>query len=159
MHWIWNALSTRDFDRYAGPTEFATGLWAGVELESPQGKNNGTVKGVVYFRCSKNYGEEFVVMMSHLKININSCIGTFIPLNRLTKIRTTPTRGRERERTRQPRSSSATRRDSSSGRRSLSLPPGRINHGRVDVSKIQSRVAQGKKMYLARQESIQTEFF
>ena len=29
-------------------------------------------------------------------------------------------------------------------RRSLSLPPGKVNHGRVDISKIGSRVAQGK---------------
>ena len=31
--------------RYLGPTEFATGVWAGVELHEPVGKNDGSVAG------------------------------------------------------------------------------------------------------------------
>ncbi|CAL1530139.1 unnamed protein product [Lymnaea stagnalis] len=42
--------------RYCGPAEFATGVWAGVELDEPAGKNNGSVGGVCYFNCPNNYG-------------------------------------------------------------------------------------------------------
>lgn len=104
--------------RFVGTTEFATGLWAGVELETPTGRHNGTVKGVMYFRCAKNYG-------------------IFVPVNRLTKIP-------HLSGARQGRSVSVAQRQRASGgsRRSASLPPGRVNHGRVDVSKVSSRVAQ-----------------
>lgn len=32
------------------------GVWIGVTLDEPTGKNDGTVKGKRYFDCSKNYG-------------------------------------------------------------------------------------------------------
>ncbi|XP_071439282.1 CAP-Gly domain-containing linker protein 4-like isoform X2 [Hetaerina americana] len=42
--------------RYCGSTEFAPGIWAGVELDDNEGKNDGSVNGVVYFKCSSNHG-------------------------------------------------------------------------------------------------------
>ena len=39
--------------RFAGPTQFASGHWFGIELFEPQGKHNGTFRGVQYFKCSK----------------------------------------------------------------------------------------------------------
>lgn len=42
--------------RYCGTTEFADGMWAGVELEKPIGKNNGSVNGISYFTCQENFG-------------------------------------------------------------------------------------------------------
>jgi len=42
--------------RFCGTTEFATGIWAGVELDTPDGKNDGTVKGMRYFKCDRNHG-------------------------------------------------------------------------------------------------------
>ncbi|KNC56325.1 dynactin [Thecamonas trahens ATCC 50062] len=43
--------------RFVGPTKFATGTWVGVELDVPgKGKNNGSVKGEVYFRCPPRCG-------------------------------------------------------------------------------------------------------
>ncbi|GFO03242.1 Cap-gly domain-containing linker protein 3 [Plakobranchus ocellatus] len=42
--------------RYCGPTEFASGVWAGVELDEPAGKNNGSVGGFSYFTCSDGHG-------------------------------------------------------------------------------------------------------
>ncbi|XP_069954051.1 CAP-Gly domain-containing linker protein 3 isoform X1 [Cherax quadricarinatus] len=104
--------------RFVGTTEFATGLWAGVELETQTGRHNGTVKGVMYFRCAKNYG-------------------IFVPVNRLTKIPHVNV-GRQGRST----SVSQRQRSNTTSRRSVSLPPGRINHGRVDVSRVSSRVAQ-----------------
>jgi len=43
--------------RYIGPADFAEGEWVGVELDIPDGKNNGTVQGVKYFECADKYGK------------------------------------------------------------------------------------------------------
>lgn len=31
--------------RFVGPAQFKTGIWAGIELDTPTGKNDGTVAG------------------------------------------------------------------------------------------------------------------
>ncbi|XP_054458293.1 centrosome-associated protein 350 [Anoplopoma fimbria] len=42
--------------RFKGPTSFANGFWAGVELDKSEGSNNGTYDGVVYFECDESHG-------------------------------------------------------------------------------------------------------
>lgn len=42
--------------RYLGPTDFAKGEWAGVELDAAIGKNDGSVDGKRYFQCDANFG-------------------------------------------------------------------------------------------------------
>lgn len=42
--------------RFVGETEFAEGMWCGVELDQAAGKNNGSVHGIRYFTCNANYG-------------------------------------------------------------------------------------------------------
>jgi dynactin 1 len=42
--------------RYAGHTQFAPGLWIGVELDDATGKNDGSVGGHRYFDCPMGYG-------------------------------------------------------------------------------------------------------
>ena len=42
--------------RFFGTTEFSVGEWVGVELDKPEGKNNGSVNGVEYFQCKEKYG-------------------------------------------------------------------------------------------------------
>ncbi|MEQ2271315.1 hypothetical protein XENORESO_002505 [Xenotaenia resolanae] len=42
--------------RFKGPTSFANGFWAGVELDKCEGSNNGTYDGVVYFECEESHG-------------------------------------------------------------------------------------------------------
>lgn len=43
--------------RFCGSTEFSGGLWAGVELDKAEGKNNGAVAGVQYFTCRMKHGK------------------------------------------------------------------------------------------------------
>ena len=42
--------------RYVGPTHFAEGVWVGVEIDLPRGRNNGSIDGHEYFECKPNYG-------------------------------------------------------------------------------------------------------
>ncbi|KAG6975217.1 hypothetical protein JG688_00002611 [Phytophthora aleatoria] len=42
--------------RFVGETDFASGEWVGIELERPEGKNNGELNGRVYFTCAPNHG-------------------------------------------------------------------------------------------------------
>ena len=42
--------------RYIGETEFASGIWIGVELDISKGINDGSVNGKRYFSCSPQYG-------------------------------------------------------------------------------------------------------
>ncbi|OWZ07664.1 Glycoside hydrolase [Phytophthora megakarya] len=42
--------------RFVGETDFASGEWVGIELDRPEGKNNGELNGRVYFTCAPNHG-------------------------------------------------------------------------------------------------------
>ncbi|XP_021259699.1 centrosome-associated protein 350 isoform X2 [Numida meleagris] len=42
--------------RFKGVTKFAKGFWAGVELDKPEGNNNGTYDGIKYFDCKEKHG-------------------------------------------------------------------------------------------------------
>ena len=43
-----------------------TGKWVGVELDTPNGKNNGTVQARQYFTCEPNHG--MFVRVAQVKI-------------------------------------------------------------------------------------------
>ncbi|KAF5880053.1 CAP-Gly domain-containing linker protein 4 isoform X2, partial [Clarias magur] len=42
--------------RFYGKTRFAPGIWLGIELDKPSGKNDGSVGGVKYFSCPPKHG-------------------------------------------------------------------------------------------------------
>uniref|UniRef100_A0A8D0HP92 Centrosomal protein 350 n=1 Tax=Sphenodon punctatus TaxID=8508 RepID=A0A8D0HP92_SPHPU len=42
--------------QFKGQTSFAEGFWAGVELDKPEGNNNGTYDGIKYFDCKEKHG-------------------------------------------------------------------------------------------------------
>ena len=42
--------------KFVGETDFSTGVWCGLVLEIPMGKNNGTVRGKSYFECKDKHG-------------------------------------------------------------------------------------------------------
>ncbi|KAH7935937.1 hypothetical protein HPB52_015239 [Rhipicephalus sanguineus] len=52
--------------RYCGTIHFATGIWAGVELCNPLGKNDGSLGGVSYFQCPMNHGLSNLRQKQHL---------------------------------------------------------------------------------------------
>ena len=51
-----NIFSFSGVIRYIGSVEFAEGIWLGVELRTPKGKNDGSVQGKRYFTCKANHG-------------------------------------------------------------------------------------------------------
>ena len=54
---------------YCGPTEFASGHWAGIALNEPSGKNDGSVGNVRYFDCEPKYGEQFYSAVKLICVN------------------------------------------------------------------------------------------
>uniref|UniRef100_A0A8C4RSF8 Kinesin family member 13Ba n=1 Tax=Erpetoichthys calabaricus TaxID=27687 RepID=A0A8C4RSF8_ERPCA len=54
---------------YIGPTEFAEGIWVGVELEVLAGKNDGFDAGKQYFKCKPGHG----VLVRPDRVNRASC--------------------------------------------------------------------------------------
>jgi len=50
-------------DAFVGPTDFQAGIWIGVILERPEGKNNGTVDGRVYFKVFSNFSHKNVIYL------------------------------------------------------------------------------------------------
>lgn len=42
--------------QFIGGTQFAPGQWAGIVLDEPIGKNDGSVAGIRYFQCEDGRG-------------------------------------------------------------------------------------------------------
>ena len=42
--------------QYVGQTTFASGYWVGLYLDTPTGKNDGSIQGVQYFECPPFHG-------------------------------------------------------------------------------------------------------
>ncbi|XP_056671579.1 centrosome-associated protein 350 isoform X2 [Monodelphis domestica] len=62
--------------RFKGLTEFAKGFWAGVELDKPEGNNNGTYDGITYFECKEKHGIFAPPQkISHIPENFDNFVG------------------------------------------------------------------------------------
>ena len=48
---VWVNGNKPGFIQFVGETQFAPGQWAGIILDEPVGKNDGSVAGVRYFKC------------------------------------------------------------------------------------------------------------
>lgn len=53
---------------FIGTTHFQPGLWVGVTLDAPTGKNDGSVNGVTYFNCKPRFG--IFVKPDKLKLDV-----------------------------------------------------------------------------------------
>lgn len=56
--------------RFCGSTDFSGGLWAGVELDRPEGKNDGSVAGVQYFTCRMKHGRSGTRLFKEPKLSL-----------------------------------------------------------------------------------------
>ncbi|CAK7296318.1 CAP-Gly domain-containing linker protein 4 isoform X2 [Vulpes vulpes] len=76
--------------RFCGTTEFASGQWAGIELDEPEGKNNGSVGKVQYFKCAPKYGIfaplSKISKAKDRRKNVAHTSGKTVPLIRSQKI-------------------------------------------------------------------------
>lgn len=48
---VWVNGNKPGYVQFVGGTQFAPGQWAGIVLDEPIGKNDGSVAGVRYFQC------------------------------------------------------------------------------------------------------------
>ncbi|XP_040569889.1 CAP-Gly domain-containing linker protein 3 [Lepeophtheirus salmonis] len=107
---------------YCGLTSFAPGVWVGVKLDEPHGKNDGSVQGVVYFKCQKNHG-------------------LFVPPGKISKMgRTYVSKG--------IKDPSITSQISNSPINKTKV----VNRGRVDVSKVSSKLTNAIEEIAERKE-------
>ena len=55
-HAVYLCNDQNDIRRYCGTVDFAAGVWVGVELDTPEGKNDGIIQDTIYFKCSPQHG-------------------------------------------------------------------------------------------------------
>uniref|UniRef100_A0A3Q1GKU3 CAP-Gly domain-containing protein n=1 Tax=Acanthochromis polyacanthus TaxID=80966 RepID=A0A3Q1GKU3_9TELE len=53
---VWVNGNKPGYVQFVGGTQFAPGQWAGIVLDEPIGKNDGSVAGVRYFQCEDGRG-------------------------------------------------------------------------------------------------------
>ena len=56
--------------RYLGSLHGLNDIWAGIELDEPRGKNNGSYNGKPYFHCRPSHG--IFALASHVTISTNT---------------------------------------------------------------------------------------
>uniref|UniRef100_A0A7M4EI36 Centrosomal protein 350 n=1 Tax=Crocodylus porosus TaxID=8502 RepID=A0A7M4EI36_CROPO len=64
--------------KFKGLTRFAKGVWAGVELDKPEGNNNGTYDGIKYFDCKEKHG---IFAPPHKISHISESFDTYVDTN------------------------------------------------------------------------------
>ncbi|KAK6109864.1 Dynein associated family protein [Brugia pahangi] len=62
---------------FCGETKFAEGTWIGLNLDEPNGKHNGTVKGIQYFACKPSHG--IFLRANQIRLESRSKYGSRLP--------------------------------------------------------------------------------
>eukprot|EP00730_Choanoeca_flexa_P014598 TRINITY_DN6440_c0_g1_i1.p1 TRINITY_DN6440_c0_g1~~TRINITY_DN6440_c0_g1_i1.p1 ORF type:complete len:448 (+),score=83.22 TRINITY_DN6440_c0_g1_i1:93-1436(+) len=96
------ANNRRGVVKYLGTVHFASGTYAGVQLDDPLGKHNGTVDGQTYFTCKQYYG--VMVPVHQVKILSKSLGNVTSPVMKRT-LRVPSARRKAKSPTRAPVSS------------------------------------------------------
>lgn len=76
------AIGKSGIVRFVGETEFAQGEWVGIELDRPDGKNNGELNGKVYFTCSPNHG--LFCKKAQVCVAVSTCVAVLCKCLRLS---------------------------------------------------------------------------
>uniref|UniRef100_A0A1I7VG71 Dynactin subunit 1 n=1 Tax=Loa loa TaxID=7209 RepID=A0A1I7VG71_LOALO len=84
---------------FCGETEFAEGIWVGINLDEPNGKHDGTVKGMQYFECEPNHG--IFLKASQVRLESRGKSGMRLPttIRKNSSPRMTPSSSTERLKT------------------------------------------------------------
>ncbi|KAF6041004.1 CLIP1 [Bugula neritina] len=131
---------------YLGDVKFANGDFAGVVLDEPVGKNDGSVKGTRYFQCEPNKG--VFVKASKLSKNDNSAsAASSRALSPPTTKQTTATLPKSRGANRPSTSSPPTKTSSKS-----SSPASKLSYG--DQSTLKSTIEYDKEKHKKTSEQI-----
>lgn len=65
--------------KFIGEIKDKEGIWVGLELNKPKGKNNGIINNIEYFRCENNFGVFF--RKQHLMDKIQKIKNTNLNIN------------------------------------------------------------------------------
>lgn len=107
--------------KFRGPVSFdKSGDWIGVQLDTPDGKNNGIVAGVSYFRCKVNHG--LFIRPKACKVTSRKAQSVATPRRRTRAVASTPKATPVRNTFSTPRAASASRGRPGSARKPASTP-------------------------------------
>ncbi|XP_038055292.1 CAP-Gly domain-containing linker protein 1-like isoform X2 [Patiria miniata] len=73
---VWTADGRVGTLQFKGKTHFSQGCLCGIQLDEPVGKNDGSVDGIQYFKCSPNHG----IFIHAFKVQAVNSAGEVKPL-------------------------------------------------------------------------------
>lgn len=88
---VWVNGNKPGYVQFIGGTQFAPGQWAGIVLDEPIGKNDGSVAGIHYFQCEDLRGIfTRPSKLSHTPVAELKANGTETPASKTSASQTTP---------------------------------------------------------------------
>jgi len=80
---VWVSGVKKGIIAFIGETQFAPGVWSGILLDEPVGKNDGSVSGVRYFACRPSHG---IFAKLHTLTSLPVDTLTSLPVDTLTSL-------------------------------------------------------------------------